>query len=412
MSSFQDQKQVVASSSAASTEEPQATTASATAVESFRTFDDMALSDDVLRGIYSIGFEAPTVIQQQAIVPIIRGADVMMQAQSGTGKTGAFGVGVLARVDVSVRAVQALVLSPTRELAQQTAVTLAALGEYKGVRTHCAVGGVQVAADLRALRGATHVVCGTVGRIKQLLTSRALDTAALQVLVLDEVDVMLDVGFLDDVHAIFALLPRDVQAVVVSATFTDDITRIARQFLRQPVEILLPVCDVPLAGIKQYFVHCGDGSGKYSTLCDLYSALSAAKSLIFCNARQSAEQLRDMLTADQFSVSLMHSELSPEQRCDEMRRFRAGTTRVLIATDLLARGIDVQQVSMVVNFELPRDFANYMHRIGRGGRLGRKALAINLVAGPRDEHLLADIAQHYSISIPELTNDAVAAATQ
>ena len=367
------------------------------------TFDDMQLSDAVLRGIYAFGFEQPSVIQQQAIVPIKRGRDVIMQAQSGTGKTGAFTVGVLERIDVSRNTLQALILAPTRELAQQTEIVVAALGDRMGVRTHCAIGGQSTDDDVRALRAGVHVVCGTPGRIYDLIAKRrALKTEHVVTLVLDEVDVMLSEGFDMQVRDIFQTLPQDVQAVAVSATFTPAVVDMAHRFLRDPVEILLPVEDVPLDAIKQYYVDCGRYEEKFSVICDLFQTLSVSKTVIFCNTRESGEHLCEQLTADDHSVSLIHSDMSQADRKATMKDFRHGDTRVLIATDLLARGIDVQQVSMVVNYDLPRDKANYIHRVGRGGRHGRSATAINLIAGPRDEITLAELQAYYNIRIPEL----------
>lgn len=370
-------------------------------VQCFKRFDDMSLSESVLRGVFGFGFEAPSLIQQKGIVPMSQGRDMIMQAQAGTGKTGAFTIGLLQRIDAAQPNCQALILSPTRELAQQTELVVAALGDYAGVRTHCAIGGTRVQQDLTGY----HVVCGTPGRVTDLINRKVFDPRTISVVVLDEVDVMLSQGFKEQVRSIFLTLASNVQAVLVSATLSAEVMSVAKSFLRNPVNILLPVEEVPLSSIKQFYVDCERSECKTSVLCDLYETLSISKSIIFCNTRVSAERLTEDLTSEQFSVSLIHSDMSHQERCAKMKDFRNGNTRVLIATDLLARGIDVQQVSIVVNYDMPREHANYIHRVGRGGRLGRQAVAINLVAGPRDTSTLRDIEQYYSIVVPEMPAD-------
>ena len=196
-----------------------------------------------------------------------------------------------------------------------------------------------------------------------------------------------------------------MQAVVVSATLSEEVLYVANSFLRDPVKILVPVKQVPLKSIKQFYVDCEKPELKSGVLCDLYNSLSINTSLIFCNTRDSAERLAAQMEADSFSVSVIHSDLDPQDRVQTMKDFRNGTTRVLICTDVLARGIDVQQVSIVVNYDLPREHANYIHRVGRGGRHQRHAVAINLVAGPRDEQTICDIERFYGIEIPELPAD-------
>lgn len=345
-------------------------------------------------------------MQQKAIVPICKGGDVVMQAQSGTGKTGAFSIGLLEQLDLSQNTCQAIILSPTRELAKQTDLVLCAIGQHLGVRTLCAVGGTSLSEDRAALqhqRG-VHVVCGTPGRILDHIRRGNLETRHIKSIVLDEVDVMLSIGFKEQVQDVFQSLPRDVQAVAVSATLPSDVLAMMDTFLRSPTRILIPTEDINLQAISQFYVDCEKDAFKVDVLSDLFETLSLSKTVIFTNSRVSAEKLASQLDERDFSVSVLHSELTPQERTARMKDFRHGATRVLIATDLLARGIDVQQVSIVVNYDVPRDIANYIHRIGRGGRLGRKAVAINLVTS-RDAYLLADIEAHYKIKIGELPLD-------
>jgi len=323
---------------------------------------------------------------------------MIMQAQAGTGKTGAFTIGLLQRVDTKQSQCQALILSPTRELAQQTELVVAALGDYAGVCTHCAIGGTQVQQSLKG----RHVVCGTPGRVMDLIRRKTLDPRTIRVVVLDEVDVMLSKGFKEQVREIFLTLSSDVQSVLVSATLSDEVMAVSELLLRNAIKILLPVEEIPLSSIKQFYVDCERSECKAEVLCDLYETMSVSKSIIFCNTRASAERLTEHLTSEMFSVSLIHSDMTHVERCAKMKDFRNGNTRVLIATDLLARGIDVQQVSIVVNFDMPREHANYIHRVGRGGRHGRQAVAINLIGGHRDLGALRDIEQFYSIEVPEM----------
>jgi superfamily II DNA/RNA helicase len=370
-------------------------------VRTFTKFDDMQLKDDILRGVYAFGFETPSVIQQKGIVPVSQGGDVILQAQSGTGKTAAFGIGVLQQLRTDVPDCQALILSPTRELALQTQSVVAALGERMNVRTHCAVGGTVVAEDVSMLRSGVHVLCGTPGRIWDHIQRGNLNTTTISTKVLDEVDEMLSAGFHDQVRNVFKAMPTNCQAVAVSATLTEQVLETINRFMRNPTKILIPPEEVPLKAIQQYFVDCGKPSSRFDVLCDIYEHLSVNQTVIFCNTRGAAEELARQLQEADFSVSVLHSELPPQERMVRMRDFRRGSTRVLIATDIIARGIDVQQVSIVVNFDVPRDPANYIHRIGRGGRHGRKGSAINLVTA-RDAQALQDIESYYSIQIKEL----------
>jgi superfamily II DNA/RNA helicase len=389
---------------ATTTSNPALPQAHADDTRTYAKFDDMGLSDDILRGIYAYGFEAPSTIQQRAIVPICRGGDVIMQAQSGTGKTAAFGIGILHQVRLSNTQCQALILSPTRELAQQTETVIAALGERVHVRTHCAVGGASVADDLSMLRTGVHVLCGTPGRIWSHIEQGKLKTASISTIVLDEVDEMLSAGFLEQVRAIFQAMPASCQAVAVSATFTEQVLDTIDLFMRSPTRILLPPEEVPLKAIQQFYADCGKPVDRFGVLCDIYEHLSVSQTVVFCNTRTSAEQLAQQMQEADFAVSVIHSDLSPQERTLRMREFRRGSTRVLIATNIIARGIDVQHVSIVVNFDIPRDPASYIHRIGRGGRHGRKGTAINLATN-RDAQALQDIEQHYSIEIKELPMD-------
>jgi translation initiation factor 4A len=365
----------------------------------------MGLSEALLRGVYSAGFERPSPVQARAIVPAMTGVDMVIQAQSGTGKTGAFGIALLHRLDVQRAAVQAITLAPTRELALQHAGVLGLLGDRLGARVHASVGGHAVAADAHALRGA-QVVCGTPGRVLANLRGQKMQAHAVRLLVIDEVDTLLAEGsFQDQLRDIIALLPADVQILCVSATLSAPVLALTDCFLRDPVRILVPVEAVSLAGIAQFYIDCGPREDdKVEVLRDLYAKISVSQSVIFCNTRRRVLQVAAQLRADDFAVGVLHAELTQPEREAVLAAFVQGATRVLLATDIIGRGIDVQQVSVVINLELPATRANYIHRIGRAGRNGRLGIAINLIA-PRDAPELQALEQLFHCTINELPND-------
>eukprot|EP01113_Clastostelium_recurvatum_P030778 TRINITY_DN3774_c0_g1_i2.p1 TRINITY_DN3774_c0_g1~~TRINITY_DN3774_c0_g1_i2.p1 ORF type:complete len:434 (-),score=121.06 TRINITY_DN3774_c0_g1_i2:29-1330(-) len=373
-------------------------------VVSFPSFDHMGLSPLLLRGIYGYGFENPSVIQQRAIVPLAQARDVIAMAQSGTGKTGTFSIGVLHRVDPKLKAVQALLMEPTRELAEQTFDVISAIGSYTGVKVHLCIGGTKMSDDIHAVRGAAHVIVGTPGRVCSLLDMGALNTSQLKLVVLDEADKMLSIGFEDDIRFVFGKLPRTANIGLFSATMPAASLELTSRFMTDPVKILVQQDEISLRGIRQYYVNVGQEEYKFDTMSDIFAEVSVSQCVIFCNTRRRAEWLAKTMEEKDYSVSLLHGELPPAARTELMERFRTGRTRVLITTDVLARGIDVQGVSCVVNFDLTNNLESYIHRIGRCGRFGRKGLAINLVSS-KDAHLLGELQRFYSTEIPELPQD-------
>jgi translation initiation factor 4A len=370
------------------------------------TFDDMPLHQLLLRGIYSYGFEKPSAIQQRAVVPMIRGGDIIAQAQSGTGKTGAFSIGLLQRVDFRHRNLQALVLSPTRELAQQTHAVISSLGDFLAEsQPFCQtfVGGTKVQDDLRKLQAGVIVAVGTPGRISDLIKRGALRTEVLKMLILDEADEMLSQGFADQIYEIFRYLPRDIQVALFSATMPDDVLELTKKFMRTPTRILVKKESLTLEGIKQFYVAVEE-EHKLETLMDLYESVSIAQSVIFANTKRKVDYIADHLNRNNHTVSFMHADMIKGEREKVMAQFRSGSSRVLVTTDLVARGIDVHHVNIVINFDLPTNKENYLHRIGRGGRYGRKGVAINFVT-QADVQTMRDIQTHYHTQIDELPMD-------
>jgi len=343
--------------------------------ETVDSFDDMNLKSELLRGVYAYGFERPSAIQQRAIMPVIKGHDVIAQAQSGTGKTATFSISVLQKIDPAVKQCQALILAPTRELAQQIQKVVVAIGDFMNVECHACIGGTSVRDDMKALQDGPQVVVGTPGRVHDMIQRRFLRTDAMKMFVLDEADEMLSRGFTEQIYDIFQLLPQSTQVVLLSATMPQDVLEVTTKFMRDPVRILVKKDELTLEGIKQFYIAVEKEEWKLDTLSDLYETVTITQAVIFCNTRKKVDWLTDRLTARDFTVSAMHGDMDQAQRDLIMKEFRSGSSRVLIATDLLARGIDVQQVSLVINYDLPANRENYIHRIGRGGRFGRKGVA-------------------------------------
>lgn len=371
----------------------------------YESFDEMGLDDSLTRGIYTYGFEQPSKIQQSAIVPMRERHDILAQAQSGTGKTGAFTIGSLSSVDPAILAPQVLVLCPTRELSQQTERVARAIGQYMNLRVLSATGGGNLRSDIQALREGAQFIVGTPGRVDDLIRRGELRLGDMRYLILDEADQMLEDLFVDQIKAILNQpFPPSTRLALFSATMPEHVLELAERYLSDPVRILLPPDEVTLDGIKQYYVDLEREDWKFPVLLDLYQQVTVNQALIYVNKRQKAEWLAKQLATQGFTLEYIHGEMEVAERKARMDDFRAGRVRVLISTDLLARGIDVQQVSLVINYELPHQRENYVHRIGRTGRYGKKGVAINLVT-PEEKIAMKELEEHYSTRIVELPED-------
>lgn len=326
---------------------------------------------------------------------------MIAQAQSGTGKTATFSISILQSIDTTMRETQALILSPTRELATQIQSVILALGDYMNVQCHACIGGTSIGEDIRKLDYGQHVVSGTPGRVFDMIRRRNLRTRNIKMLVLDEADEMLSRGFREQIYDVYRYLPPATQVVLLSATLPYDVLEMTTKFMTDPIRILVKRDELTLEGIKQFFVAVEKEEWKFDTLCDLYDTLTITQAVIFCNTRRKVDWLTEKMRAANFTVSSMHGEMVQKERDAIMSEFRGGTSRVLITTDVWARGIDVQQVSLVINYDLPANRENYIHRIGRSGRFGRKGVAINFVT-IEDVKILRDIEQFYSTQIDEM----------
>jgi len=370
--------------------------------ETIDSFDNFGLNEQLLRGIYAYGFERPSAIQQRAIKPLMEGKDLIAQAQSGTGKTGAFTIGTLHRIDLKNPNTQALLLSPTRELAVQSAKVVSELSRNLGITSLACIGGTSIKDTLEKLKKGAQVIVATPGRVIDMIYNyKALSTNDIKILIIDEADEMLSRGFKEQIYDIFQSLNKDIQVGLFSATLTPEAMEISHKFMKNPIQILVKRAELTLEGIKQFYVGVVRDEWKLDTLCDLYETLSIAQCVIFCNTRRKVDYITEKMRMRDFPVSSTHGELSPDERNQIMDDFRSGKSRVLISTDLLARGIDVQQVSLVINFDLPTKPENYIHRIGRGARFGRKGVAINFVTDS-EEQKLRELESMYSTKIQEM----------
>ena len=377
------------------------------------TFDDLANLIDlkIIRGVISYGFENPSPIQQKAIKPFLSKFDLIAQAQSGTGKTATFCIGTLGRIDFTKNEVQAIVLAHTLELAQQIEHVFSNIGKYTDLRLASAVKTTTVRENIDLLLGRSnpegllpHVVIGTPGRILDMIMKGAIDIETLQVLVLDEADELLSEGFIVQIKNIIGSITDKTQIGLFSATMDTNFFKLTEKFLRNPINILIKKENLTLEGIKQFYIDCEKNDFKFETLCDLYSLFSTCQTIIYCNFHQSVEILAKKMQEQDFKVSYIHGSMNIAEREDAMKKFRNLTTRVLISTDLLGRGIDVQQVSIVINYDIPFKSEAYIHRIGRSGRHGRTGTAINFVTN-NDIKRMNDIEKYYETKILPLPVD-------
>ena len=367
------------------------------------SWDELEVNEQLLRGIYAYGFEKPSPIQRKAIKPILFGKDLIAQAQSGTGKTGTFSIGTLSKINTAENTTQALILSPTRELAIQISTVMEGIGcMMKGLRVQVLVGGTSIDDDASALKNKTpHVIVGCPGRVYDMMRRNHVASKNIGLIVMDEADEMLSSGFKEQVYNIFQYLSKDVQVCLFSATLPPHIHEITSKFMRDPVKICVKAEALTLEGISQYYVAVEDDMQKYATLKDLFQFISLSQCIIYCNSVKRVQDLYEAMKEDGFPVCCIHRNMDKEPRKVAFQEFTKGKFRVLISSNITARGIDVQQVSVVINFDIPKDTHTYLHRIGRSGRWGRKGTGINFITR-RDLAKIKEIEQYYSCQINEL----------
>ena len=375
-------------------------------LKEINSWEELNAKTPLLRGIYANGFETPSPIQRKAIIPIFEKKDLIAQAQSGTGKTACFSIGVLQVIDITKRTTQAMIISPTRELSIQTKNVLDTIGNlFPDLSTQLLIGGTSTDDNIRMIRENTpHVVIGCPGRIHDFLKRKKLNTKDFSILVLDEADELLSSGFKEQVYNIFQFMPPNIQVTLFSATMPDELSNLTSKFMRNPVRILVKSEQLTLEGIKQYYVALENDDQKYETLKDIYSGLTLSQSIIYCNSVKRVNDLYNAMNSDEFPVCQIHSSMDKDERLRNYEDFRSGKHRVLISSNVTARGIDIQQVSTVINFDVPNCVHTYLHRIGRSGRWGRKGVGINFIT-QRDLRMIKDIENHYHTKIDELNEN-------
>lgn len=376
--------------------------------QSISSWDELNCDMTILRGVYAYGFENPSPIQKKAVLPMMSGHDIIAQAQSGTGKTGAFTVGTLCSINCNIPQTQALLLAPTRELAKQTFNVISSIGTFiEGLKIKLLIGGTNSENDVSDLQiNVPQVIVGCPGRVYDMLRRNNIDHRHIKMIVLDEADEMLSRGFNEQIYNIFQYLNSDVQVCLFSATIPSELMALTSKFMRDPIELLVKNELLTLEGIKQYKVNVEDDASKYETLKDLYDSISLSQCIIYCNSVKRVEDLYDAMIEDKFPVTCIHSNMEKENREKAYEEFRAGKFRVLISSNVTARGIDIQQVNIVINFDVCSSVHTYLHRIGRSGRWGRKGVAVNFVTR-RDDKYVRDIEQYYGITIEELPSSFV-----
>ncbi|MFN4145555.1 MAG: DEAD/DEAH box helicase [Runella sp.] len=348
--------------------------------EEILNFGSLGLSEELLQAVNEMGFEKPSPIQSQAIPPLLQGLDVIGQAQTGTGKTAAFGLPALELIDTSEKHTQVLVLCPTRELAVQVTEELRRLAKYKkGLKIETIYGGDSIERQIRALRGGVHIVVGTPGRTIDMMERRALKLDKVEYVVLDEADEMLDMGFREDIESILEEIPQERQTVLFSATMSKPIMAITQRFQQDPVLVKVTRKEVTNENIEQVCFEVKQRA-KTEVTCRLIDAYDLKQVIIFCNTKRKVDEITEELMVRGYQAEGLHGDLRQAQRNNVMAKFRAGTTTILVATDVAARGIDVSGVDAVINYDLPLDEEYYVHRIGRTGRAGRTGKALTLVA--------------------------------
>lgn len=343
------------------------------------SFADLGVSEPVLQSIGEMGYEEPTPVQAQVIPSLLLGHDVVAQALTGTGKTAAFGIPLVERVDIGNVVPQAVVLAPTRELAMQVAQELSGIGRHRGLRLIPIYGGQPIDRQLLALRRGVHAIVATPGRLMDHMRRGTVDLSAVKLLILDEADVMLDMGFLEDVEKIMAGLPAERVTALFSATIPDPILELSRRYMREPEVIRLSrPRELTVPEIDQVYYQV-TYQRKFDALCRVLDVKRFERTLVFCATKRTVDQVVETLQGSGYLADGLHGDMSQSVRERVMRSFRAGQTEVLVATDVAARGLDIPDVGLVVNFDIPPDPEYYVHRIGRTGRLGRKGEAITFV---------------------------------
>jgi len=343
-----------------------------------RHFKELPLSPQVMKALAELGFNEIFPIQAQAISPLLEGKDVIGQAQTGTGKTAAFGIPMIERLDPKLNRVQGLVLTPTRELAVQVADHISRFGKYSGFKVLPVYGGESIQRQTWALERGVHIVVGTPGRVIDLMKRGTLNLSYVKILVLDEADRMLDMGFIEDIDYILRRVPTNRQTSLFSATIDGNVMTVCTRYMKDPEQILVSKDEIALTQINQYYMVVNPAN-KFETLCNILQENHIQRAIIFCRTRTYTSKLADMLSQRGYDAKALHAGYTQAQRDFVTNSFRQGKLKLLIATDVAARGLDIQGITHIINYDVPSEALTYFHRIGRTARMGKEGTAITLV---------------------------------
>jgi translation initiation factor 4A len=365
--------------------------------------EELGLNNEILKGIYAYGYEKPSPIQRVAIKPIIEGKDIVVQSHSGTGKTATFVIASLQRLDPTINDTQCIIVSNTRELADQTYKVYKNISKFTNIKCNLCIGGdMQYKYNSDNIKD--HVIIGTPGRISDLINKDIISSNNIKLIIIDEADDVLSTSFRKQVKRIFQKIPKESQVVLISATIPEEMATLFDTILKPDyMTILVKDDEITLDGIVQYYINI-DEEYKLDALIDLYKYVSIGQAIVYCNKKNKADELQNLLIDKSFAVSVLHGDMMQKEREDIMIEFRSGKTRILITTDILSRGIDIQQVSLVINFDMPKYPQTYIHRIGRSGRFGRKGSAINFVT-KKERNILTFIQKMYNTEIIPLPSN-------
>ena len=351
-----------------------------------RKFEELNLSSSVIKAIKNMGFEETTPIQEQTIPLVMEGADLIGQAQTGTGKTAAFGIPMVEKVTADIGKIHSLVLTPTRELAVQVAEELNKIGQYKGIKTLPIYGGQEISRQIRALKNRPHFIVGTPGRLLDHINRKTIRLDSIEMVVIDEADEMLNMGFIEDIEEILSEIPTKRQTLLFSATMPERIRRLANNFMNEPELIKVAAKEVTVPNIEQHYMEVKEKQ-KFDVLCLLLDIHSPELAIVFGRTKRRVDELSEALSKRGYLAEGLHGDLTQAKRDSVMRKFKNGTIEVLVATDVAARGLDITGVTHVINFDIPQDPESYVHRIGRTGRAGKTGLALTFVTPREIGHL-------------------------
>lgn len=369
-------------------------------------FENLNLNEQLLKGVYLYGFTKPSKIQMTGINSIGTGKDCILQSQSGTGKTATYLLGVLNRIDTSELKCQGIILTPTHELSDQVYTVASELAKFTDIKIVKCVGGTNIS-DTRDSLKTAQLIIGTIGRINHMILEKRINIHTIKFMILDEADVMLEEGLNEKLKFIFDKLPDNIQCIMISATMSMNVMNVSKRLLHDPIKVLLKNSEVAVDLISQFYVNVETEDLKFDTLLDLYSLISTSQAIIFANTIKKVDWLKENLEKNNFEITYIHGKLSPKERDDIVKEFREGKTRILLTTDLLARGIDIPQVNLVINYDLPPNKETYIHRIGRCGRFDKKGVSITMVKmdDASDSKLFNKMKYHYKIKIDELPDN-------